>query len=774
VLGYAYELRSEFKELRALVESSDRAVEDSEWVLDELFAIGTLNLEDRFLRDVERCVKHDSNSRNSSVGYLIGITDIPPSGPPAGKISRGREDIVDIDIDFEQGRRGEVKEYLGKKYGHVASISNFIYFKDKGVIRDAARVFGVPVNDVNKALKQVEKWDDFLETNAEDTVLFRQKYPEVIELAEQLRGRIRSVGMHAAGVVASRLPLEDFAPFETRPDPNDKVSGRVPVVGWDMQQCESVGLIKLDILGLTALDIIHDTVRFVSERGGVHIDLNSIPLDDDKVLSAFSDGHTAGIFQADGATNRSFLMKMGVDHFEDLVAATSLARPGAMNTVGDVYLSRKHGKESVEYVHEIMEPVLKNTFGTIVYQEQVMLAATELGGMTQADANKLRRIIGKKKDAKEFEAYKQRFIDGATKHISPEMAEKLWHDFEAHAGYSFNRSHAVAYSVLSYWMMWLKTYYPLEFMCAWYRHEDDKKRMYVFLEMRRLGVRVKLPHINLSDAKAKIVDDYIRLGLSDIKYISDLVFAKIDKHRPFASYEELMSKSKEKYSGINSRAVSALNAVGALPFADNQDRVSDLSDTLFEYLKIPKFAGRELPPEVIEKLTRLEDYDEDGTYVVKAMVTELKRGKQKTSGKEWVRVEIVDETGVAGVFCDPLTPPEPGQMYILLVGDNSIMEAIPIDDFDEGNDKPFVQFMYNKVEPPKTGSIVILSVEHRFTQRRQRMATIVAANSRGEMRRMLVFPQVFGSVAGKLKPGKIVKAKVRKLEEGGLALQEIT
>jgi len=754
-------------------EYRQRAQEELQILRDKRFAPYFLIVHDavRWAKEQDILVGPGRGSAAGSlVCYALGITQPDPIEYKLlffRFIDESREDWPDIDIDFEKGRRGEVKEYLRRKYGHVASISNFIYFKDKQVVRDASKVFGVPIIEVNKALKQVEKWDDFLTTSADDTVIFRNKYPEVIELGEKLRGRIRSVGMHAAGVVTSSVPIEDFAPFETRSDPDDKVSGRVPVVALDMNQCADMGLIKLDILGLSTLDVIHDTIRFVRERGRWDIVLEDIPLDDPKVYKAFAEGHTKGIFQADGSTNRNFLMKIIPEQFEDLVAATSLARPGAMNTVGDVYLNRKHGREMVSYIHEIMEPVLKDTYGTIVYQEQVMLAATELGGMTKSEANKLRSIIGKKKDVAEFEKYKDRFIEGALEHITQEEADHLWHDFEAHAGYSFNRSHAVAYSLLSYWSMYLKLYYPLEFMTALFRHEGDKdKRVEVLIEMRRLGLRLKLPDVNKSGQFAEIHDDYIRLGLTDIKYISDKVYRRLEKVLPIKGYGELAAAAEQKGSGINSRAVSALSKVGAIPGVEAD------SDSLYEYLRIPKFKGIDLPLNVLEQLNPLEEYDEEGTHIIKAMVVGLKRGKTE-AGKEWVRVEMVDETGVAGIFCDPQDTPEEGQMYIFLVTNNRIYESIPIDEFATPSDNHFVNFVYNEVGAAGVGHVEVVSVEHRFTAKRQMMATMVVANRKKEMRRVLVFPQAFSKYVGRLKPGAVLRVALKELEDKSFMLREV-
>jgi DNA polymerase-3 subunit alpha len=719
------------------------------------------------------------SAAGSLVCYSLGITSVDPIKYNLlffRFIDESRDDWPDIDTDFEKSRRGEIKEYLRNKYGYVASISNFIYFKDKGVIRDAARVYAVPMDEVNKALKQIDTWNDYLTTSAKDCVDFRTKYPEVTELASELRGRIRNVGLHAAGIVTSSVPIEDYAPFETRSDPSDKISGRIPAIAWDMDQCADVGLIKLDVLGLTTLDVLHDTIKFIENRHDKKIDLNSLPLDDKRVFSNLTQGNTVGVFQADAAPYTSLLQEMGVDNFEDLIASNALVRPGARNTVGADFIRRKKGLEKVSYVHPIMEPVLEGTYGTIVYQEQVMLAATMLGGLSNSEANKLRKIIGKKRDASEFDEYRDRFIEGATKHISNDAAVALWHDFEAHAGYSFNRSHAVAYSLLSYWTMWLKIYYPIEFMTALFRNESDaEKKTSIFIEMRRLGIKVKTPHVNESDAHAKIVssdsEDYIRLGLTDIKYISDKVFAHIDRERPYESAARFRAYASKKGSGISSQAIQSLNAVGALEFKDNK-RKGDEPNNYYEYLKIPRFAGKPLPQEVLDVITNVDEYHEEGTYIIKGMVKSFKRGKS-AAGKEWVRVEIVDETGNIGAFCDPGNTPVAGQMYIMLITWNRIMKYIPVDEFDENNKEHFVQFMHGKGAKPKVGELEVLAVEIRFTAKRQLMATVVVANSQREMRRVFVFPATYSTNAGKIKEGRVLRAKLGKSQDGTMFIKEI-
>jgi DNA polymerase III subunit alpha len=400
------------------------------------------------------------SSAGSLVCYLLGITTIDPIEHGLlffRFINPERNDFPDIDTDIQDTRRDEVKDYLVRQYRHVASIATFLQFKDKGVVRDVARVLDIPLTDVNKVLKLVDTWDEYC--TSKTTLPFREKYPEVEIYGEQLRGRIRGTGIHAAGVVTSKNPIFRYAPLETRSSPGS--DDRIPVVGVDMEEAEKIGLIKIDALGLKTLSVVKDAILMIKENHYKDIDLLSIDMADPKVYEMLSDGHTKGVFQCEATPYTNLLVKMGVKNFSELAASNALVRPGAMNTIGKDYIARKHGKQNVSYTHQIMKEFTNDTYGCILYQEQVMQACVYLGGMTMAEADKVRKIIGKKKDAKEFNLFQDRFVAGASKYISPNKALDLWHDFEEHAGYSFNKSHAVAYSTLSYWTAWLKYYYPL-------------------------------------------------------------------------------------------------------------------------------------------------------------------------------------------------------------------------------------------------------------------------------------------------------------------------
>jgi DNA polymerase-3 subunit alpha len=708
------------------------------------------------------------SAAGSLVCYLMGITEVDPIKFDLlffRFINPERNDFPDIDTDFMDRRRGEVKEYLRKKFKHVASISTFQYFKDKGVIKDVARTFLVPLKEVERTLKHVETFEEY-ETSP-NTEEFRKKYPEVTKYASMLRGKIRGNGMHAAGVVVAKDDISKYVPIETRKDPDDSVSGRIPVVAYDMEQTADLGLIKLDVLGLKTLSVIDDTLQTIEKIRKKKINLKSLTLDDSKVFEMLSNGFTKGVFQAEATPYTNLLMKMGVSTFEDLAASNALVRPGAMNTVGGSYIRRKKGEEMVTYAHPIMHEFTERTYGVIIYQEQVMQACVHLGGMTWMEADKVRKIIGKKKDAKEFDIFKDQFIEGASKHITPEDAAKLWHDFEAHAGYSFNRSHAIAYSMLSYYTAWLKYYYPLEFMFAVLKNEKDKDaRTDYLLEAKRLGIKVLLPHVNESELDFSIQGNSIRFGLSNIKYISDNIGSKITALRPFANYKDFTDKAMQKGSGINSRALDSLNMIGASAFPDNP-RKGNENENLYEYLGIPKFDTGKLSPAIKAQVNPLQEFLEEGCFVLLAMVKSIKKGTG------WSRVELVDDTGSVGIFHSENTQIETGMMYFFLVGDNRIHKYVTIDDVVNKIDDPFVQWLYRDKLKIDSGKRLVLDFTHYKTKANKMMAHIILSDADKSLERVIAFPKLYTKALGKMQAGMICDPAIAEMEDGTLYVKEV-
>lgn len=712
----------------------------------------------------------------SLVNYALTITDVDPIKYGLlffRFINPERNDFPDIDVDFQDSRRHEVKDYLRRQFKHVASIATFAEFKDKSVVRDAARVFRVPLADVNKALKGVDAPPtmDFMTLwkDSDQGKDFIKKYPEVIELAKELDGHNRSMGMHASGIVVAKEPVNQYGPIETSKDPNDPSAPRVAVLAMDMREAEQVGLIKLDVLGLKALTIIDDTVKSIKETHGKDIVLADIPYDDKRVYAMINEGYTKGIFQAEGHTFTKWVLENGVYEFNDLVVGTSIARPGPLNTVGEIFKRRRLGKESVTYVHEIMKKHTEETLGCIIYQEQVMQAMTDLGGMSMVKADKVRKIIGKKLDVSEFKPYMDEFMEGATKHVSPEIAESLWHDFEKHAGYSFNKSHAVAYSMISYWTAWFKYHYPQEFMCAVLSREKDKdSRTDYLIEAKRLGIKVLLPHVNTSDAGFKVDGDAIRFGLSNIKFISDAGSSKLMEYRPFKNYQELYDKVMEKGSGLTTRILGALNAVGAAAFPDNP-RTGNERDNFYEYLQIPAFEQKSVPPRVKLQFREVEDYEEKGCFNLLVMVRDIKRGQG------WSRIDVLDETGSVGIFHTEHTPLEKGQMYAMLVANNRIARYAPVSELSADSDNTYVQYLWKRDLADVTeGFYHVVSFQSRKTKAGKTMADMVIADEEKNMEAVLVFPQQFMKAYSKCKEGSTVMAEFKTTDDGSVFLENVS
>ncbi len=707
--------------------------------------------------------------RGSSAGsllcYVLGITDIDPIKHGLlffRFINPERNDFPDIDTDIQDSRRDEVKEYLVKQYRHVASIATFLQFKDKGVVRDVSRVLNIPLTDVNKVLKTVDTWDEFC--TSKTSAWFREKYPEVEIYGDQLRGRIRGTGIHAAGVVTSKDPIFKYAPMETRSAPGS--DDRIPVVGVDMDEAARIGLIKIDALGLKTLTVLSDTLKIIEERHDKKIDLLSLDMDDKNVYQMLSDGYTKGVFQCEATPYTNLLVKMGVKNLDELAASNALVRPGAMNTIGKDYVARKHGKQNINYLHQVMKPITQDTYGCVLYQEQVMLACVELGGMTMAEADKVRKIIGKKKDAREFDAFRDQFVSGASRFVAPNQAKDLWHDFEAHAGYSFNKSHAVAYSTLSYWTAWLKYHYPLEFMYSILKNEKDKDaRTEYLIEAKRMGIPIKLPHINESDLDFKIEGKGIRFGLTGIKYISDNIATKYIASRPFSSYKEVEEFTFTKGNGVNSRALQAMKCIGALNFKDNPTDDNEVRQNLYEYLNLPEF-NISIPQHYYAYINDVEEFEEKGSFVLMGMVKSIKRGKG------WSRVELLDKTGSVGIFDEEQTTIETGKTYLMLASDNRIISATPVDEIKETKNA-LVKFLNYKMIPYKEDEHFVVAFKPRITKTGKKMASLTLADSGRGLHSVTVFPTSFAKAYMNVQEGGVYKFSFGKTKDGTVIMEDV-
>ena len=684
---------------------------------------------------------------SSLINYALGNTTVDPVKHGLlffRFIDQSRSDWPDVDVDFEDRRRDEVKAYVSERYGQecVASIATYQKFQDKGVVKDVARVFSVPLGEVTKATKLIEFWDEYKTSPALQK--FRDKYPQIERYGDQLRGRTRGTGMHASGMVTSRIPLSDIAPMETRSVKGSDV--RVPVVAADMDETADIGLIKFDWLGLKALSTVRDTLELIYKRYKKKIKLYEIDYDDANVYRMLTAGHTSGVFQCEQAPYTKLLTVLGIDKFDELAATNALVRPGAANTIGKEYVQRKQGHKRITYVHPIVKSFTEETYGLPIYQEQIMLLCTELAGMSMSEANQVRRITSKKKDPIALEQYKQVFVAGASDKIGSEMASALWEDILKWSGYGFNKSHAVAYSYISYWTAWLKHYYPLEFMASTLKNEGDKdSRTQYLIEARRLGIKVLLPHINSSDVDFTIEGDAIRIGLSAIKYVTAKPAQTYIDNRPFASYDEVKQLTMTKNNGLSSSALKAMDAVGALNIGEMRVTNEQIKANLYEYLNLPETAVS-LPSHWPAYMTTADEFDDQGAYVMTGFVTNIKRGKG------WSLITVMDRTGSFGVFHDENTTIIKGEQYLFLIGSNRIVEAIPLSEVKD-SDSGLIKWLNLTDGPCATNEFFILSFNQRTTKQGKRMGSMIVSTYDRELLPMVVFATQFPTAWAKLRPG---------------------
>ena len=441
-----------------------------------------------------------------------------------------RVSLPDIDIDFTRGDREQVIEHVKMRYGHdsVGQISTYGRFKTKNAIKDAARSVATHFNDANRWTSYFGKHPVFSESMKDKRVSRRAEldphFCRTFQLAQGLEGRVRQLGIHAAGVVVTPEPLDHYCAVHRSEDGS-------AVLGADMSSCDYLGLVKFDFLGLKTLDVINQTVRSVYEKHGLEIDINSIPLDDEKVYEMLQMGDTLGCFQLESDGITELVKRLKPDKIDHIIAVLALYRPGPLSSgMVDDFIERKNGRAEVAYPHPLLAPVLKNTYGVIVYQEQVMQAAQVLAGYSLGEADMLRRAMGKKK-LKDMMKHRQRFADGcAENEISHKLAISIYDQIEGFSAYAFNAAHSTAYGMITYQTAWLKRHYPAEFMAACLSWEDDQDRLSLYqAECREMGCVIVPPCINRSEEHFIVESSYpqIRYGLASLSGLGDAALKNI-------------------------------------------------------------------------------------------------------------------------------------------------------------------------------------------------------------------------------------------------------
>ena len=516
------------------------------------------------------------SSAGSLVAYALRITDLDPIRHVLlfeRFLNPERRSMPDIDVDFCIRGRAQVIQYVKDKYGadRVAQIATFGTLKAKAAIKDVGRALGFSFAETDAIAKLIPAPKQGFDFSLQESIKMEPRLQELIKSdtrvqtlighALRLEGLVRHASTHAAGVVLSNLPLVDHLPLFV-----DKEGGIV--TQFDMGSVEKIGLVKFDFLGLKTLTLIHDCLHLIEQSRDVKLDLPRLALDDKKTYRLLCNGNTTGVFQLESTGIREMTVKIRPNCFEDLVAILALYRPGPLDSgMAEEYIKRKHGKEKIKYLHPLLEPILKDTYGVIVYQEQVMQIAQVLAGYTMGDADILRRAMGKK-DPEEMAAQRERFVEGAkAQKISDEKATEIFDQMETFARYGFNKSHSAAYALVSYHTAYLKAHYPVEFMAALmtWEMDDTDKVIKNLAECRQKGIEVLAPDVNESRSDFTPVGDKIRFGLAAVKNVGEKAVEEILESRrkdgPFRSLFDFCRRIE--LTAVNKRVIESLIKCGA-------------------------------------------------------------------------------------------------------------------------------------------------------------------------------------------------------------------
>jgi DNA polymerase-3 subunit alpha len=533
------------------------------------------------------------SAAGSLVSYALRITDVDPLqyGLLFERfLNPERVSMPDIDIDFCMRRRGEVIEYVTNLYGraNVAQIITFGTLAAKAALKDVGRAMDLPYGDVDRLAKLVPNQinislDDALKQSSQLRAAIEgdERFRDLLAVAQRLEGLARHASTHAAGVVISPQPLTDLLPlYKTN---RDEITTQ-----YDMKGLERMGLLKMDFLGLTTLTVLSDTVKLIATNRGAKIDLETLPLDDAPTYQLFARGDTTAIFQFESHGMRDILRRYQPTRLEDLTALNALYRPGPIQGgMIDDFIARKHGKKKVTYDLPELQAVLEETYGVILYQEQVMQIANRVAGFSLGEADILRRAMGKK-NREEMDAQREKFVAGCAAHKVPaKKAERLFDLIFEFSGYGFNKSHSCAYALLAYQTAWLKTHYPVEFMAALLTSEtgNTEKAVKYIHEARGMGITVLPPDVNSSELNFTPVGEAIRFGLQAIKNVGEnTVLGILESRARLGSFHSIFQFCETvDFKLLNRRVLESLIKSGAMDsFGARRSQLHEMIDRAME------------------------------------------------------------------------------------------------------------------------------------------------------------------------------------------------
>ncbi len=666
------------------------------------------------------------SAAGSIVAYSLKITDLDPIKYDLlfeRFLNPDRISMPDIDIDIQDTRRDEVIQYCVHKYGQerVANIVTFGTMAARNAIRDVARVLQVPYADADHLAKlvppPVQGRHIPLKKSIQDDPDLKSEYDNneqsrrVMDLAVKMEGTIRSHGVHAAGVVIAPAELVRYAPLEM-------AQKGVVTTQYSMGIIEDLGLLKMDFLGLSNLTIIKNALRIIKRVHNEDVDINTLPLDDVPTFELLGRGDTTGVFQFESSGMKRYLRELKPTVFDDIIAMGALYRPGPLTAgLTQKFIDRKNGREPVTFEHEKMKNALGNTYGVLVFQEQVMQIAKDMSGFTGGQADTLRKAIGKKK-RDVMDKMKQDFVNGAAEHsgVKKQVVEKFWKDLEGFADYAFNKSHAACYALISYWTAYLKAHYPAAFMAALMTSDyDDTDRLAIEIsECKNMGLTVLAPDINQSFAEFAVVPDtnQIRFGLSAIKNVGvgavEMIVKERDGGGEFKTIEDFVKRVSTRT--VNRKVWESLVKSGAF------DRFGDRGDILYSLDDILGFGAK------YQKDTASGQTDLFGGLAGQIIETShlaLKRNPTPVEEKEWLQWE----RELLGIYLSS-HPLEPYERFLQEM-------AVPMNKLEANMDN-------------KTATIggLVTTIREIVTKNGQKMAFVGMADLMGELE-VIIFPSIY-------------------------------
>src|SRR5271169_1804423 len=691
------------------------------------------------------------SAAGSLVSYALRITDVDPLQYNLlfeRFLNPERVSMPDIDIDFCMRRRGELIEYVTQKYGreNVAQIITFGTMAAKAAVKDVGRAMDIPYGEVDRLAKLIPTTLGItLEDALKDAPLLKSaidnddKFKDLMAVALRLEGLSRHASTHAAGVVISPRPLTDIVPIY-------KTSRDEITTQYDMNGLERIGLLKMDFLGLTTLTVLHDAVKMVEQSRGVHVEIDKLPLDDADTYKLFAKGDTTAIFQFESHGMRDILRRYQPTRIEDLTALNALYRPGPIQGgMIDDFINRKHGKTKVTYELPQMEEILQETYGVILYQEQVMQIANRLASFSLGEADILRRAMGKKKK-EEMAAQRAKFLAGCEKNKIPEKkAVRIFDLMEEFAGYGFNKSHSCAYALLAYHTAYLKTHYPVEFIAALLTSEtgNTEKAVKYINEARGMGISILPPDVNESDLYFTPVGDSIRFGLAAIKNVGESTAKAIRDSRlaqgEFKSLYDLCERIEPRF--LNKRVFESLIKCGAMDsLGPRESMLASVDDAI----------------NAIQRAARAKESGQHGLFFGGA-TAEAKVHFELRDAAPWSEEErLTSEYAMLGFYVSG----HPLEKYASRLKD---LGAVSLDELEgQRNGKEI------------TVAALIVGTRPMRSKKGARWAIFTIQDMTG-VQELLAFPESFARLEAVLKPGSPLLLKVKiQVEEAGtrLSLQE--